>query len=64
MIGILINPNNRIKYSKYSNLILNIIFYLYLFLIRNRLYTFNKSKIIYYRIPTNLSLNSTMNNKR
>jgi len=58
------NPNDKIKYSKYLNLILNIVFYLYFFLIRNRLYTPSKSKAINYRTPVNLSLNSMINNKR
>ncbi len=58
------NPNSKIKYSKCLNLVLNIVFYLYLFLIRNRLYTLGKSKAINYRALINLSLNSTMNDKR
>ncbi len=31
VVGILINLNNKIKYSKCSNLVLNIIFYLEIF---------------------------------
>ncbi len=58
------NPNGKVKYSKCPNLILNIVFYSYFSLIRNRLYTLNRSKVINYRIPVNLSLNSTMNNKK
>ncbi len=58
------NPNDKIKYLKYLNLILNIVFYSYFSLIRNRLYILNKSKIINYQIPINLSLNSTMNDKK
>ncbi len=64
MVDILMNPNNRIKYLKCLNLILNTIFYLYFSLIRNRLYIFSKSKVINYRIPINLSLNSIMNDKK
>ncbi len=58
------NPNDKIKYSKYSNLVLNTIFYSYFFLIRNRLYISNKSKVINYQILINLFLNSTINNKK
>ncbi len=58
------NPNDKIKYSKCSNLVLNTVFYSYLSLIRNRLYTFDRSKVINYRISINLSLNSTINDKR
>ncbi len=56
-------PNDKIKYSKYLNLVLNIIFYLYLFLIRIKLYILNKSKVINYRALNNLSLNSLINGK-
>ncbi len=42
------NSNGKIKYSKYSNLILNVVFHLYLSLIRNKLYAFGKSKTINY----------------
>ncbi len=58
------NPNNKIKYSKCLNLILNTVFHLYLFLIRSKLYTLNKFKTINYRTPVNLSLNSTINSKK
>ena len=58
------SPNNKIKYSKYLNLVLNIVFHLYLSLIRNRLYILGKSKVVNYRTPVNLSLNSTINNKK
>ncbi len=58
------NPNNKIKYSKYLNLVLNIVFHLYLSLIRNKLYTFDRFKVVNHRISINLSLNSTINNKK
>ncbi len=58
------NPNDKIRYSKCLNLVLNAVFYSYLFLIRNKLYIFDKSKAINYRIPVNLSLNSMMNSKK
>ncbi len=48
MTGTLISPNNKIKYSKYLNLVLNTVFHLYLSLIQNRLYILNKSKAINY----------------
>ncbi len=64
MVSILVNSNGKIKYSKYLNLVLNTVFYLYPFLIRSKLYILSKSKIINYRTPINLSLNSTMNSKR
>ncbi len=63
MINIFINPNNKIKYLKCSNLVLNIVFHSYLFLIRNRLYTFGKSKVINHRTLVNLSLNLMMNGR-
>ncbi len=56
--------NNKIKYLKYPNLVLNIVFHLYFSLIRSKLYVFNKSKVVNYRTLVNLSLNSIMNNKR
>ncbi len=64
MVDILINSNGKIKYSKCLNLILNTVFYLYLSLIRNRLYVLNKSKAMNYRTPISLSLNSTINDRR
>ncbi len=48
MVDTLMSPNDKIKYSKYLNLVLNTVFYLYLSLIRNRLYTFDRSKVINY----------------
>ncbi len=56
--------NNKIKYSKCLNLILNTVFYLYLSLIRNKLYTLDKSKVINYQVPISLSLSSTINSKK
>ncbi len=64
MIGILINPNNKIKYSKCPNLVLNVVFHSYLSLIQNKLYIFSKFKVINYRTPVNLSLSLIMNGKR
>ncbi len=64
MIDILMSPNGKIKYLKCLNLVLNIVFYLYLSLIRSKLYIFNKSKAMNHRTLVNLSLNSTINNKR
>ncbi len=64
MIGILISPNGKIKYSKCLNLVLNAVFHSYSSLIRNRLYTLSKSKVINHRTPVKLSLNSMMNNKK
>ena len=58
------NLNDKIKYSKYPNLILNAVFYLCFSLIRSRLYTFGKSKAINYRTLISLSLNLTINNKK
>ncbi len=63
MVGTLVNLNNKIKYSKCPNLILNMVFYLYSSLIRSRLYTFGRSKVVNYRALVNLSLNSTINDK-
>ena len=48
IVSILINPNSKIKYLKYPNLVLNAVFYLYSFLIWIRLYTPGKSKVINY----------------
>ncbi len=64
IIDTLVNPNDKIKYSKYLNLVLNAVFYLYLSLIRNRLYILNKSKAINYQVLVNLSLNSIINDKK
>ncbi len=58
------NLNNKIKYSKCPNLILNAVFYSYLSLIRSRLYVFNKFKVVNHRTPINRFLNSTINDKR
>ncbi len=63
IVGILINPNGKIKHSKYLNLVLNPVFYSYLSLIRSRLDIFNRFKAINYRTLINLSLNSMINNK-
>ena len=64
IIDTLVNPNDKIKYSKYLNLVLNAVFYLYLSLIRNRLYVPDRFKVVNYRAPVSLSLNLTMNGKR
>ncbi len=48
IVNVLVSPNNKIKYSKCSNLVLNIVFYSYLSLIRSKLYIFNRSKVINY----------------
>ncbi len=56
--------NDKIRYLKYLNLVLNVVFHLYSSLIRNKLYTFDKFKVINYRILINLFLNSMMNNKK
>ncbi len=63
MANILINLNGKIKYLKYLNLILNIVFYSCFSLIRNKLYIFGKFKVINYRILINLSLNLTINDR-
>jgi len=44
-------------------LVLNVVFYLYFFLIRSKLYVFNRFKAVNYRILISLSLSSTMNGK-
>ena len=56
--------NDKIRYSKYPNLVLNTVFYLYFSLIRNRLYIFDKFKAVNYRIPISLSLNLIINGKK
>jgi len=48
VVGILVSLNGKIKYSKYLNLVLNAVFYLYFSLIRMRLYAFDKSKAVNY----------------
>ena len=58
------SPNDKIKYSKCLNLVLNVVFHLYLSLIRNKLYIFDKSKVINYRTSINLSLNLIINDKK
>ncbi len=64
MINILVSPNDKIKYSKCPNLILNTVFHLYFSLIQSKLYILGKSKAINHWTPINLSLNSTINNKK
>ncbi len=60
----LMSSNDRIKYSQCLNLVLNAVFYLYLSLIRSRLYISNKFKTMNYRTLVSLSLSLTMNSKK